>query len=195
MSYLKQQSDFLSLTKGEGLSFREIISGRDSIGEYLSKAGGYNQLKEMSVEDISFTINCSNMEKYTLNYNQISNKLGIQNDLDEFKMELHCPYHIRSSHAYNVILKRLGLQNKYDLIRSGDKVKIIRVTEDNKYKIKVLSYKDKYPEEFKSIFKIDYDAIFDKIIFSMVERFYNIVMWEATRPTEAVHTDLFDFLS
>lgn len=155
----------------------------------------YNQLKEMSVEDISFTINCSNMEKYTLNYNQISNKLGIQNDLDEFKMELHCPYHIRSSHAYNVILKRLGLQNKYDLIRSGDKVKIIRVTEDNKYKIKVLSYKDKYPEEFKSIFKIDYDAIFDKVIFSMVERFNSIVMWEATRPTEAVHTDLFDFLS
>lgn len=47
LSYLKQQSDFLSLTKGEGLSFREIISGRDSIGDYISKAGSYNQLKEI----------------------------------------------------------------------------------------------------------------------------------------------------
>lgn len=155
----------------------------------------YNQLKEMSIEDISFTINCSNMEKYTLNYNQITNRLGVKNDLDEFKMELHCPYHLKAAHAYNVIIKRLGLQSKYDLIHSGDKVKIIRVTEDNKYKIKVLAYKDKFPEEFKPLFKIDYDAIFDKIIFSMVERFYSIVGYEATRPTEAVHTDLFDFLA
>lgn len=48
VSYLKTQSDFTSLTKSPGGSFREILDARDDIGDYLNKTGNdYTKLKNI----------------------------------------------------------------------------------------------------------------------------------------------------
>lgn len=159
----------------------------------------FNNIKEMSVEDLSYTINCSNLEKYTIDNSNTflkeeQNNLFNSEDKD-FEVKLHCPYHIRAAHAYNVILKKLRLTDKYDLINSGDKVKIMYVEPNNKFGVKCIAYKNEWPEEFTKIFKIDYNKLYDKIIDSMATRFYDIVGWIATNPNETCHTDLFDFLS
>lgn len=48
VAYLKTQSDFTSLTKSPGGSFREILDARDDIGDYLNKTGNdYTKLKNI----------------------------------------------------------------------------------------------------------------------------------------------------
>lgn len=157
----------------------------------------FNQMQHMPIDELSFSINCSNLEKYTFKPGELlSNKKEFSEQKDrDFEVRLHCPFHIKASHAYNTVLKKLNLMGKYENIKSGDKVKIIYVKEDNKFGIKCLAYKTRWPEEFNSIFKIDYTKLYDKIINSMVERFYEIVMWNKFEPTKSCKTDLFDFLS
>lgn len=48
VAYLKTQSDFTSLTKSPGGSFRDIIGARDEIGTYLQRTNGdYERLKNI----------------------------------------------------------------------------------------------------------------------------------------------------
>jgi len=49
------------------------------------------------------------------------------------------------------------------------------------------------PEEFKKLFLVDYEKMFEKIIFQVIERFYESVNWRPYKPGEAYQTDLFDF--
>jgi hypothetical protein len=51
------------------------------------------------------------------------------------------------------------------------------------------------PAEFQQIFEIDYELMFSKIVFSVVERFYNRVGWIARKPNEQIKTDLFDLFA
>lgn len=156
----------------------------------------FETFKTMTLEELSFTINCSNMEKYVkpaMSNNRIDG--FTESNINEFAVEPHCPYHISAANNYNVILRKEGLEKKYDLINSGDKVSIIYVEENNKYNKTCIAYKNVWPKEFNNIFKIDYNKIYDKIIDSMVERFYETVLWESFKPSNSCHTDLFSFLS
>ena len=59
----------------------------------------------------------------------------------------------------------------------------------------------KFKEEFyqagllglaKALSKFDHEKMFEKILFSAVERFYEAVQWRIRKPREAVQTELFD---
>ena len=52
-----------------------------------------------------------------------------------------------------------------------------------------------FPKEFEEIFKVDYEKMFEKILFNSIERFYDNVNWNIYKPSEAVRVDLFDFFS
>jgi hypothetical protein len=60
--------------------------------------------------------------------------------------------------------------------------------------MKKIAYKYYYPEEFKQIFQPDYEAMFEKIVYSIVERFYENVNWTPSKPGELIQCDLFDLL-
>ena len=62
----------------------------------------------------------------------------------------------------------------------------------NKYGIGSMGFKYEWPEEFNEHFKIDYEKMFDKILFQSISRFYDSVGWAIRKPTENVKTELFD---
>ena len=86
------------------------------------------------------------------------------------------------------------MTDKYESIGSGDKIRYFYVMQPNKYGIPTLAYKYYYPEEFKHDFKPDVEMMFDKIVYSIVERFYEAVNWKLRRPGLQTQTDLFELL-
>ena len=57
-----------------------------------------------------------------------------------------------------------------------------------------MGYKYDYPKEFTDLFEPDQEKMFEKIIFSVIERFYQAVNWKLTPPGSQVQTDLFELL-
>ena len=73
---------------------------------------------------------------------------------------------------YNQLLQHLKIGSKYSEILLGDKVRFFYVKPQNKYGLKYIAFKDgEYPEEFKPIFQIDYDVMFDKMVVSTLKNF------------------------
>lgn len=142
----------------------------------------YDIFKDLSVEDIAFGMGCKEYDKYA-------------SKCDEFNTCKGMPIHVKASYMHNKILEKLGLENEYELIGNGDKVRYLYVQQPNRYGINAIGYKYYYPKEFKELFKVDRELMFDKIVFSIIERFYDCVKWKAKKPGMAVQTDLFDLLS
>lgn len=139
----------------------------------------YNTFKRLDIKDTAFTSSIRNYDKYA-------------SKCSEFKTALRMPCHVKAAYFYNLILKKLNLDTKYESIADGDKIKYIYVERPNKYGIDAIAFKYKFPEELKSIFIPDKEKMFNKIVYSCVERFYDAVNWVPRKPSEAVQTDLFD---
>jgi DNA polymerase elongation subunit (family B) len=93
------------------------------------------------------------------------------------------------------MLEKYNLTDKYEPISSGDKIRYFYVMQPNKYGINTMGYKYYYPEEFNKDFKPDVEKMFDKIVYSIIERFYEAVDWRLRRPGMQVQTDLFELLA
>ena len=65
----------------------------------------------------------------------------------------------------------------------------------NKYGIGALAYKYYLPDQFKQEFIPDIEMMFEKIVFSVIERFYEGVNWRLQKPGKQVQTDLFELLA
>jgi hypothetical protein len=63
----------------------------------------------------------------------------------------------------------------------------------NKFGLNSLGFKYNLPVEFEKDFKVDYEKMFDKIVYSVIDRFYENVDWKTFKPGQAVNLDLFDF--
>jgi len=142
----------------------------------------YDIFKDLPEEDIAFAMGCKEYDKYA-------------SKCDGFNTCKGMPIHVKSSYMYNKILEKMNLENKYEAIGSGDKVRYFYVQQPNRYGANAIGYKYFYPPEFAEVFKIDRELMFDKIVFSIIERFYDSVKWKAKKPGMAVQTDLFELLS
>jgi len=74
-------------------------------------------------------------------------------------------------------------------------IRYFYVQKPNSYNISNIAYKYYYPKEFEEKFDVDYELMFEKIIFAAIERFYQNVDWPVQKPGSAVQTNLFDLLS
>lgn len=142
----------------------------------------YELYKKLPIESIAKISGMNNYEKYSGKCNglQIVSKM---------------PSNLKSAYHHDYIVDQLGLTAKYDKFKSGDKVKSVYVTSPNKYNIKNIGFKENYPNEFKEIFLVDYEKMFDKMFFAAIERFYDAVGWKLRKPNENVKIELEDFLS
>ena len=104
------------------------------------------------------------------------------------------PIHVKAAYHHNMLLKTLNVDKKYESIGSGDKIRYFYVKQPNRYGINAIAYKYYYPEEFEKIFQPDTELMFEKIIYSAVERFYECVSWSPRKPGEATQCDLFELL-
>jgi hypothetical protein len=92
------------------------------------------------------------------------------------------------------LLKKFNIEKEYETISSGDKVRYFYLQQPNPYNLPSLAYKYYYPDEFKKIFHVDYDKMFEKNLYAVIERFYENVKWSIQKPGNAVQTNLFDLL-
>ena len=93
-----------------------------------------------------------------------------------------------------MFVKKLNIERKYETISSGDHIRYFYVRKPNRYGLSVIGYKYEYPKEFEGIFEPDYEMIFEKIIHSVIQRFYEAVKWKLKTPSQQGQTDLFDLL-
>lgn len=68
------------------------------------------------------------------------------------------PIQVKAAIHYNNIVQKLDLTDKYPLFNVGDKVKILKLKDNNKYFISTIAIQDKLPEEFELDDYIDIDA-------------------------------------
>ena len=141
----------------------------------------YETFKDLRVEDYSFVMGISDYEKYADRCNGFVTVKGM-------------PAHVKAAYHYNMLLDKLNIEGEYERIETGDKVRYFYVTQPNKYGINAIAYKYYYPKQFESIFHPDKEKMFEKIIYSIIERFYDCVGWRLNKPSAQVQTDLFDIL-
>lgn len=142
----------------------------------------YDIFVSLPIEDIAFVVGLSTFDKYIVDCNGFTTARGM-------------PVHAKAGYFHNNIIKDLGLENKYELLKNGDKIRWMYVQPANKYGISEIGFNGEFPEEMKDIFKVDYEKMFSKIVFSVVERFYKRVNWIARKPNEQIKTDLFDIFA
>ena len=142
----------------------------------------YKIFKELPIEDIAFVSGIKGYEKYAV-------------DCDGFKTVKGMPNHVKAAYYHNLLLKKFGIDKEYEEIGSGDKVRYFYVQKPNPYNLSNIAYKYYYPVEFKKAFNIDYEIMFEKIVFNVIERFYENVKWAVQKPGSLTQTNLFDLLS
>jgi DNA polymerase elongation subunit (family B) len=141
----------------------------------------YEIFKKLPLEDIAFVMGVKGYEKYA-------------NHCNGFETVKRMPKHVKAAYYHNILLDRFGIERKYEKMSSGDKVRYFEVKKPNSFGLSVIGYKYYYPKEFQSIFEIDYEKMFEKIIYSVIERFYEAVNWTVKKPGNDAQIDLFDLL-
>lgn len=157
-----------------------LTQDQQKTNEVVNEA--YELFKKLPISDISFVTGLKGYEKYS-------------SKCDGFKTVKSMPLHVKAAYFYNHLIKTFNVDKKYEKIGSGDKIRYFYVKQPNRYGINAIAYKYYYPEEFTNFFQPDSETMFEKIIYSAVERFYEAVNWTARKPGEATQCDLFDLLS
>jgi len=141
----------------------------------------YDIFKSLPIEDIAYVMGVKGYEKYA-------------NKCNGFETVKGMPKHVKAAYYHNVLLDRFGIERKYEKLTSGDKVRFIEVRKPNSFGLSVVGYKYYYPKEFEAVFEIDYEKMFETIIYSVIERFYEAVNWQIKKPGNDMQIDLFDLL-
>ena len=156
-----------------------MLTTRDRMKTNAVVNEAYDVFKSLKPEEVAYTMGMKDLDKHA-------------NRAKEFALPKGAPVHVKSAHNYNVLLNKLDVASKYEKVQSGDKIRWLYVTTPNKYGIDTIAFKYYYPTEFHALFKPAYEKMFEKIVFSVVERFYAAVKWPAHKPTEQMKSDLFD---
>jgi len=124
-------------------------------GEIVKKLRDYKQefvLQEP--DDISKTVSIGDYEKY------------IKEDKKQIVMENKCPINVRAASIYNHKLLNTKWKGKYNLIKTGDKIKHYYARGESD----VFGFlPGDYPYEFAQ--EVDYDRQFEKVIVEPFNRF------------------------
>ena len=149
----------------------------------------YDIFKSLPIEDTAFVMGISKYK--TASRDEYGN---IKDECNGFKTYKGMPIHAKSAYFYNLLLDKYDLTNKYEALGTGDKVRYFYTKQPNKYNIKSMAYKYYFPKEFSKDIVPDTEMMFDKIVYSVIERLYEAVNWIPRKPNEIVQTDLFDLL-
>jgi len=156
-----------------------LTQDQQKTNEVITEA--YDVFQGLPISDFSFVTGLKGYEKYS-------------SKCDGFRTVKSMPIHVKAAYHHNMLLKTLNVDKKYESIGSGDKIRYFYVKQPNRYGINAIAYKYYYPEEFEKIFQPDTELMFEKIIYSAVERFYECVSWSPRKPGEATQCDLFELL-
>ena len=129
------------------------------------------------IENISFSSSISDYEK------------GIADDRGTFKVHSHCPMHVRAAGYHNFSLNQSKWKKKYQLIRSGDKVRYY-YAKASKSEENVFGYlPGNFPVEIAP--PVDYDTQFSKGLIEPLNRFISAIGLPPISSEIIVRTQLF----
>jgi hypothetical protein len=91
------------------------------------------------------------------------------------------PYHLKGACAYNNMIQSKKLTGKYQLIKSGDKIKVAALVTPNPTKAECIAFSDKIPPEFGIEQFVDRRAMFAKFFTEPLQRVADVVGWSTER--------------
>jgi DNA polymerase elongation subunit (family B) len=121
---------------------------------------------KLSAEQVSFPRSCNNLKKY-----RSSKDIFIKGS----------PIHVKGALIYNYQIQKMKLQNKYPYIQEGDKIKFVKLLEQNPFRFDVISYVTKLPTEFKLQKCIDYEVQFQKTFLDPMRFILEAIGWSAEK--------------
>jgi len=142
----------------------------------------YDTFKQLPIEDIAFVMGIKDYTKYA-------------SRCDGYSTVKSMPIHTKAAYFYNLMIDKFNVTSDFEKIDTGDKVRYFYVKQPNRYGLSIMGYKYYLPDELKDVFLPDTELMFEKVIFSIIERFYESVGWSIKQPGKQIQTDLFDLLS
>ena len=121
---------------------------------------------KLPAEQISFPRSCNNLKKY-----RSSKDIFIKGS----------PIHVKGALIYNYNIQKMKLQNKYPFIQEGDKIKFVKLLEQNPFRFDVISYVTKLPPEFKLQECVDYEVQFQKTFLDPMRFILEAIGWSAEK--------------
>lgn len=149
-----------------------------SISEFTGMLKKHKEeYKLKNIEEICMASSIGDYEKFVLQ------------DKQKLVLEKGCPIHVRAAAIYNFTVNNSKYRNKYQLIRSGEKVKYYHAKsardEDNVFAF----ISGAFPVEIAP--PLDHDAQFNKSIVQPINRFVEAMGFSSISPKLAVSTQLF----
>lgn len=118
------------------------------------------------IKEVKDLFKLANPERISLSFSISDYNKFILNDTTALEVASGCPMHVRAAGYHNYLINKNGLKSKYELIKSGDKIKF----HNTKDKVcDVFGFKTgAYPIEVAP--QIDYDTLFSKTIIDPINR-------------------------
>ena len=130
-----------------------------------------------NIENVSMSATVNDYEK------------GIGDDRKKLILNDHCPMHVRAAGYHNYILNSSKWKNKYQLIKSGDKVRYYYAKTEEGGQNVFAYLPGNYPVEIAP--PVDYDIQFAKCIIDPINRFIVATGLPAISPELIIRTQLF----
>lgn len=130
-----------------------------------------------NIENVAFSSSISDYEK------------GIADDRKKLVINPHCPIHVRAAGYHNYLLNNSKWKNKYQLIRSGDKVRYYYAKAERGEENVFAFLPGNYPVEMAP--PVDYDVQFSKGLIEPLNRFISAIGLPPISSDIIVRTQLF----
>ena len=121
---------------------------------------------KLSAEQVSFPRSCNNLKKY-----RSSKDIFIKGS----------PIQVKGALIYNYNIKKMGLQNKYPYIQEGDKIKFVKLLEQNPFRFDVISYITKLLEFKLQKCVLDYEVQFQKTFLISMRFILEAIGWQSEK--------------
>jgi len=141
----------------------------------------YKIFKELPIEDIAFVVGIKDYNKYA-------------KKCSGYEVAKGTPMHVKAAYYYNHLIQKYDMSSQHELIGNGDKIRYYYVATPNRLGISSLAYKQYMPDKLKEEFPPNIELMFEKIVYSIIDRFYVAVNWRLVKPSEQRQTNLFELL-
>ena len=130
-----------------------------------------------------------NIENVSMSSSITDYEKGVADDRKRLVFNDHCPMHVRAAGYYNFLVNNSKWKNKYQLIKSGDKVRYYYATNQEGGENVFAYLPGSYPVEIAPA--VDYDMQFAKCIIDPLNRFIVAIGLPPLSPELIVRTQLF----
>lgn len=188
--FIAKKRNILSTLNSEGVHYSTPKISVTGVEAVRSSTPAICREKMMELYELVINKTEKELQKFVSDFKSDFEKMDVYdiakvsgtNDIDSYmdsngSYNKGCPMHIRGCILYNQMIKKHKLENKYDLIKSGDKIKFVYLKLPNPIRENIISFIDTIPDEFGLQKYIDYDTQFNKVFVKPIEIVLESIGW------------------